>query len=307
MPTTTAGLYLNKYIAPQLLRELKDYNDGFMIILRPAPRAAITADGIRWNKLINNIEFYVNNTADFVPKKMNGENVIVPWEKYDTDPTEVDDAEIRNLMFDKRSEVRALHLEKNKEGLTKHALWKLAPDDNSSAKMPVMVTTGTVTNGRRRLTFVDMANYLELVKSIGDLDPAYFYLMLCAQHSTDLLLDRDAAAYISNKDVFFDPVSGKVRSFMGFKFFEPMAANAYTSTLTKKPKKSVLAAGDQYASTFVYGPNTVHHLENMKILYKTELEDTRSADPKSEIRTQTYGIIDRIEDFGVGAIVSANA
>ena len=307
MPTTNAGLYLNKYVAPQLLRDLKDYNEGFMSILRTAPQAAVTADGIRWNKLINNIGFYVNNTANFTPKKMTGENVIVGWEKYDTDPTEVDDAEIRYLQFDKRSEVRAMHVSKCCEGLTKHSLHKLAPDNNTSEKMPVMVTTGKTFNGRKRLTFEDLANYLEKVKNIGELDASQFYLMLCPPHVTDLLLDRDAAAYIANKDVFFDPVSGKVRSFMGFKFYEPMVANAYTSALVKKPKNSAMATGDQFASTFVYAPNTVRHLEKLKILYKTEYEDTRNADPKSEIRIQVYGIIDRIEDFGMGAIVSANA
>ena len=73
MPTTTTGQWLNQYVAPQLLKELKDYKDGLIAILRGAPAAAITADGIRWNKLLNNVEFRVNNTANFTPTKMYGD------------------------------------------------------------------------------------------------------------------------------------------------------------------------------------------------------------------------------------------
>jgi hypothetical protein len=297
MPATTTGQWLNRFVAPQLLRELKDYKGDVIAILKGAPAAAVTADGIRRNKLLNNVEFRVNNTADFTATKMNGEKVFVEWEKYDTTPTEVDDAEIRYLAYDKRAEVRVRHTEKMKEGLVKHALHKLCPDNASNAKMPVMKTTGAVTGGRKRATFKDLVEYLQLVKAIGDLEPTQLYMALCSDHVTDFILDRDAAAWFASKDVFFDPVSGKLRSFMGFKFLEPMFANAFDASLNKKAKGAVLAAGDRYASTLIYAPNTVYHIEGVKVLYS----------PETGLSVQACGMIARIKDCGMGALVSANA
>jgi hypothetical protein len=31
------GLYLNQYVAPQLLKEFRNYNDKFLAALEPAP------------------------------------------------------------------------------------------------------------------------------------------------------------------------------------------------------------------------------------------------------------------------------
>lgn len=307
MSTIADGNWLNQYVAPQLLAEFKNYNDAFLSALKSAPKAAVTADGIRFNKLINNVGFYVDNTEAFTAKKMSGKKVFVEWEKYDTDPTEVDDAEVRALNYDKRSEVRGKHTEAFKMGYRDHVIWKLAPDDNTSTEMPVMLTTGDSDgNGRKRMTFADLVKYLEAIKGLNLPKQDELNMVLCAQHQTDLILDRDSAAYFANKQIFFDPISGKVNSVMGFKFWENNAAVAYGSDGNKLAKGAALGVGDQYGSTFFYGPNTVKHIEKVKALYKPETLDTESADPKSTFRTQTYGLVDRVVDYGFGAIVSAN-
>lgn len=55
MATTTDGLFLEQYVEPQLLEEFRNYNDAFLSVLgRPNP-GAIDKDGIRFNKLINNV------------------------------------------------------------------------------------------------------------------------------------------------------------------------------------------------------------------------------------------------------------
>lgn len=307
MATTETGQWLNQYVSPQLLQEFRNYKDDFLGVLPGAPQRAITADGIRYNKLINNVGFYVDNTVAFTLKKMNGERVFVPWEKYDTDPTAVDDAEIRALAYDKRSAVRVKHSEAFRIGIRDHIMWKLCPDDSSNAAMPVMRTTGAATaDGRKRLVFADLVTYLETVKGLNLPNPNELYMILNPQHATDLILDRDSANYFTDRNIFFDPATGKVRSIMGFKFFENNAAVAFDSTGAKKAKGAVMTAGDQYGSLFFYAPNSVYHLDRVKILYKDEHQDTRSADPTSEYRTQTYGIVDRIVDYGFGAIVSGN-
>ena len=73
-----------------------------------------------------------------------------------------------------------------------------------------------------------------------------------------------------------------------------------------KARGSIREAGDQYASIFFYSPNTVYHLENLKILYKPEYQDTNNADPTSEFRLQGYGLCNKKQEYGFGAVISDN-
>lgn len=301
------GQWLNQYVAPQLLDEFRNYKDDFMGVLGGAPAAAISADGIRFNKLINNVKFSVNNTTGFTPTRMDGQRTIIPWEKYDTAPTQVDDAEIRSLNYDKRAQVRVKHSEAFRIGIRDHVMWKLCPENFNNANMPCIRTTGADDGtGRKRLLFKDIVEYLERFKKLNLPDSNSMYMILCPQHATDLILDRDSANYFSNSNVFFDPVTGNVKSIMGFKFFENNQYPLFDKDGNKKAEGAVAAAGDQPASLAFYAPNTVYHLNQVKILYKPETTDTRNADPTSEFRLQVYGLVDRIQDYGFGAIVSGN-
>ncbi len=308
MATLTDGNYLNQYVAPQLLVEFKNYKDDFIGTLKGANPSALSADGIRFNKLVNNVGFLVNNTAELTPKKMNGQKAFVEWEKYDTEPTAVDDAEIRALSYDKRSAVRVKHTEAFKMGMRDHVMWKLAPAVSNNADMPVMRTSGANDGtGRLRLSFADLVKFLEKVKNLNLPNENELYMILCPEHETDLILDRDSANYFADKNIFFDVTTGKVRSVMGFKFYTNNAVLAYNNAGAKLAKGAALTSTDRRASLFYYGPNTVYHIDSVKILYKPETQDTKSADPTSEFRTQTYGLVDRIVDYGVGAIVSGIA
>jgi len=308
MSNIDPGQWLNQYVAPQLLQEFKNYKDDFIAVLKGVPRAALTADGVRWNKLINNVDFYVNNENEFSPKKMTGERLFVDWEKYDTDPTAVDDAEIRYLAYDKRNEVRIRHAEAMKLGIRDHVMWKLAPDDGSNAKMPVIRTTGESDGtGRLRLTFEDMVKYLERVKRLNLKNMNELFMILCPEHVTDLILDNNSAKFFSDKQIYYDTTTGAVRSIMGFKFFENNAVLAYDINGAKKPKGAILNTTDRVASLMFAAEETVYHIDSVKILYSPETQDTRSADPTSEFRLQTYGLVDRRRDVGFGAVISGIA
>lgn len=305
MPALNDGNYLNQYVAPQLLVEFKNLNDNFIQTLGGVPAEAVNTDGIRFNKLVNNVDFLVNNTADFTAAAMNGQKLIVPWETYDTTPTSVTDAEIHGLAYDKRSSVRLKHSDKFKMGARDHAMWKLAPDDATNSDMPVMRTDGANDgNGRKRLTFDNVVEFLEKVKNLNLPDMANNYMVLCPQHATDLIMDTKSAAYFANLNAFFDPATGKLRSMMGFNFLENNAVLAYDSTGAKKAKGATMATTDRYASLFYYSPNTLYYINSLKVLYSPETMDTKSASPTSTFRLQAMGLISRIQDYGVGAIVS---
>ena len=304
----TEGNWLNQYVSPKLLDEFQNMNDDFINTLGSPDEGAKTADGLKFNKLANNVGFFVNNTAPFTPNEMPGGKGLVVWETYDTDPTEVSDAEMRALAFDKRSSVRTKHSERFKMGFRDHAIWKLAPSDATNVLMPVMRTTGANDgNGRNRLTFEDLVNYLQKVKALNLADMTQVYMVLCPDHSGDLLLDTKTAAYFSSNNVFFDTATGKVKSVLGFKFFENNACVSYTSASVKKAKGAALGSTDRYASVFYYAPNTVQWINSVKVLYKPETTDTRNASPTSEFRLQAFGIVDRIQDVAVGALISGIA
>ena len=304
----TPGQHLNQFVAPQLLQEFKNYKDDFIGVLPGAPKAALTADGIRYNKLINNVGFYVNNTTDFTAKRMTGEKTFVEWEKYDTDPTAVDDAEIRYLAYDKRSEVRVRHSQAWKIGMRDHVMWKLCPENNTNPYMPVIRTTGDNDGtGRKRLLFDDLVNYLEIIKDLNLPDQNQLFMILNNQHRSDLILDKASAAYFAGNNAFFDTATGAIKNVLSFKFFENNAAPLFNDGTEKKAKGAIKTDGDQFGSLFFYAPNSIYHIDNLKILYKPETIDTTSADPTSEFRLQTYGLVDRVVDYGFGAVVSDNA
>jgi len=301
----TEGNWLNQYVSPKLLDEFQNMDDAFIQTLGKPDEGAKTSDGLKFNKLENNVQFFVDNTEDFTDTSMPGGKGFVAWEVYDTAPTAVTDAEMKALSFDKRSSVRTKHSEKFKMGFRDHAIWKLAPSNDTNVKMPVMRTTGANDGtGRKRLTFEDLVNYLQKVKALNLADPNQIYMVLCAEHSGDLILDTKTAAFFASNNVFFDPTTGKVRSVLGFKFFENNASVAYTSANVKKAKGAALGSTDRYASVFYYAPNTVAWIDSVKILYSPETTDTKSKSPTSKFRLQAYGIVDRIQDVAVGALIS---
>lgn len=175
--------FISISISTQLLVERRNYKADFMQVLGSVPQAALTADGVRKNKLINNVGFKVNNTEEFTAQAMTGQNLIIPWEKYDTTPTSCTDEEARYLAFDKRSAIRVKHNESFQVGIRNHVLWKLAPADDTKAEMPVIQTTGSKdATGRLRLCYQDLVNFATLVKTWNLPNGEALYVVLCAAH-----------------------------------------------------------------------------------------------------------------------------
>lgn len=298
------GLYLNKYVAPQLLMEFLNYKDDFVGLIPGAPKGAVSADGLRFNKLINNVNFFINNDQDFVAKTMDGKTGILEWDKLDTDPTKVDDAEIRYLAFDKRSAVRMKHAEAWKLGYRNYIMQKLAPAADAVG-MPVLRTNGATVNGRKKLLYSDLIQFWSVIEGLNLPDRSAYNLILCREHIQDLIDDR--ANTQNYRDIGIDPATGKLTRFYSLKLHENNYNPKYAADGTLKGLNAAAVATDKNASTFFYAPNAVSHIEKVKILYKPEYEDTNSADPTSEFRLQAYGLTDKVQNYGFGAIVSGNA
>ncbi|MBE7671670.1 hypothetical protein F7649_11155, partial [Tenacibaculum piscium] len=79
MPALVDGIWLEQYVEPQLLEEFKNFNDDFIGTLKRPNPAAIDKDGIKFNKLINNVGFHINKGDAFTPQSMTGKKGLVNW------------------------------------------------------------------------------------------------------------------------------------------------------------------------------------------------------------------------------------
>lgn len=304
MATEQDGLFLTQFVEPQLLEDFRNYRDDFLGILKGANPNAIDKDGIRFNKLLNNVQFKVNATVDFTPQPMLGKKLLVEWDKLDTTPTEYTDKELRSMAFDKEAALRVEHGNSFRIGVRDYVLNKLAPSANVDGKMPVIRTTGADYNGRKRLTYIDLINFYERLDPLNLSDKAGFNMVLSEQHRSDIIADK---ANTSNyRDVEIDKETGELKRFFKLKFFENNSTPVYNAAGNLKSMGAVAAAGDQRASVFIYAPNTVYHIESTQVLFTVMKNDVISADPKAMMRLHTYGLCDRVQDHGFGAIISGN-
>jgi len=298
------GLWLQQYVEPQLLEDFRNYRDDFLGALKGVNIGALDKDGIRFNKLINNVGFKVNANVNFTPEKMDGKKTLVEWDKLDTTPTAYTDAELRAMAFDKESGIRAAHTDAFKLGVRDYALNKLAPAKHVAGKMPVLRTTGEEFEGRKRMTFEDLLNFYNALSPLNMLDSTGWNFVLNSEHRGDLMVDK--ASTSNYRDIEFDKSTGEVSRFFKMKLWENNDTPVYNTAGELKSLGSNAAAGDQNASVFFYAPSTVYHIEQVMILFNDMRTDVISKDPESKVRLHTYGLCDKKQEHGFGAVISGN-
>jgi hypothetical protein len=304
MPTLETGTWLKQYVDPMLLSEFKNYKDDFIGTLTKAPKGAIDTDGIKFNKLINAIGLHVNKTTAFTPVAIDAQKGLVPWDKLDTDVTVVTDAELRAMPFDKDSEIKKMHMDSWKIGIRNYVMYKLAPTQNT-ATTPVVRTTGATVGTRKRLTIGDLINYITELKKLNLTDTNAWYMILCPEHEADLLLDRNDPTNVNRGDLIINPSTGKIDRLYELKFFTNNFNVTYTTAGVLRAQGAAAVSTDRNASIFYYAPNTVYHVENVMSLYTPMQQATRTIDPQSDYRLHSYGLCDKKQDYGFGAIISA--
>lgn len=298
------GIWLQQYVAPQLLEEFRNYKDDFIGTFTAPDPEAIDKDGIRFNKLINEIKFYVNKSTAFNPITIGGKKSLVLWDKLDTDVTAITDKQARALAFDMNSSVRKMHNDAFRIGVRDYAMQKIAPVSNTSGT-PIIRTTGANDGGRKKLLYADLVNYYKVLEGLNLNDWTQAYMILCPEHRQDLIDDRSNTN--NYRDIEIDPVTGAIKRFFKLKFFENNQTVKFRAGDIPVPDGGAAQGTDRNGSLFYYAPNIVHHIEAVTILYKELTSDTRNPDPQSEIRLHTYGLTDKKQEYGVGALVSGIA
>ncbi len=302
MPALVDGTWLAQYVEPQLLEEFRNFKDDFIGTLKAPNKAAIDKDGIKFNKLINTIPFHVNKTDAFTPVVVDAKKTLVTWDKLDTGLTVVTDAELRAMAFDKESELRRLHRESFQIGVRDYAMQKLAPTADATG-MPVLRTTGADDGtGRRKLTYADLIKFLSIVEGLNLTDSNELRTILCAEHRQDLIDDR--ANTNNYRDIQINKETGAIERLYKMRFLENNKNVKYVAAGTLKADGAAAIGTDRNASVFYYAPNTVHHIESVATLLKPMSQSTREANPQTEFRLHAYGLTDKKQEYGFGALVS---
>lgn len=296
------GLWTRTYVDPQLLEDFKNYKDDFIGTFSAPSTGAIDTDGIKFNKLNNDIGFVVNPTQDFIPQKIKGGKGLIDWDVLGTTPTIITDSEIRAMAFDREAEYRVLHSNAWKIGVRNYAMHKAAPLKETN-DTPILRTSGADDGkGRKKLTYSDLITFYMQLEGMNLPYWDKAYSILCAEHRQDLIDDRGSTN--NYRDVQIDPQTGEIKRFFKLKFFENNHNVKYTAANTLVARDAVAQPTDMNASIFYYAPNIVHHIDGVKTLYKPMSMDTRSADPQSEMRLHTWGLTEKKQEKASAAIVS---
>lgn len=303
MPGLEDGLWLKEFVDPQLLEDFQNYKDDFIGTFKAPNPSAIDTDGIKFNKLNNTVGFQINADEDFTPARITGKKGLIEWDKLDTTPTILSDSEVRAMAFDREAEYRVLHSNAWKMGIRNYAMHKAAPLANT-ADTPIIRTTGADDGtGRKRLTYNDLITFYQKIEGMNCSDPNQLYMILCAEHRQDLIVDRGSTN--NYRDLQIDPKTGAIQRFFKLKFFENNHNVKFTAANALVGLDAVPQNTDMNGSIFYYAPNVIHHVEAVRTLYKPMSQDTRSKDPQSEMRLHSWGLTEKKQEKASGAIVSA--
>jgi hypothetical protein len=160
----------------------------------PSKNQWVNNDVIKLNQIGADPTVLVDNTSyPITITARTDESTPISLFKYDTTNTKITDDELYALPYDKIGSVQRQHRETLEETTSWHALWNLAPAEDTT-NTPILETTGAAIGGsgtRKRLTSADLITMKKKLDAL--LIPAQGrVLVLNAEHVADLLLEDKA-------------------------------------------------------------------------------------------------------------------
>ena len=219
----------------------------------------------------------------------------IELDKFETKNTLVRRPEVIEYAYDQLESVLMGHRGTLRANTALKAAHAFAPAENTT-DTPVILSTGDVYNGRKRMTVEDILALKEAFDS-ADIPLESRFLVLHPSHVSDLLT-VDVKAF---KDIT-DIVNGQPKKFAGFGILQFSKPAYYaTATLEKLAFGAVPGAGDSFCS-FAFHGDEVMKADGEVYMY------IREDDP--EERGTIVGFDKRfiampIRNKGIGAIVSA--
>lgn len=251
--------------------------------------------GVEPDVLIN------NTTYPIAVQELNGVNVPIVLDKYQTRPTPISDDELHALAYDKIANVKDGHASSLVKNRLRKAIHALAPAGNTS-KTPVLLTTGANTSDgtRKRLRWADIISFREACAS-ADMDTDGMRIVLCPDHVNDLILE--------DKDMFkslADWKTGVVQNQLGFEI-RAYVRNPYFHTTTKaKLSFGGTVTSDYKMASVIFTPSLARKATGKTKMYWQDAE-TQPQTQVSTVAFRNYFIALPSINESIGAIVSAPA
>jgi len=187
--------------------------------------------GVEPDVLIN------NSTYPIAVQELNGEDIPISLDKYQTKATPITDDELGALSYDKMGIVKVAHGDAITRNRLKKAIHAFGPAAHT-ADHPVLVTTGAAdTTGRKRLIWADVISLRQAYADAG-IEIDMLRLVLCQTHVNDLLLEENS----DFKKLYANFQNGVVNSNLGFEIRQ--YDNNPWYTLSTKTKLSFGATPD---------------------------------------------------------------
>ncbi|MDR2806254.1 MAG: hypothetical protein LBB85_11600 [Dysgonamonadaceae bacterium] len=250
--------------------------------------------GVSPDVLINNTTYPIGVQA------LDGSDIPISLDKYQTKATPITDDELYALAYDKIRNVKDAHAESLVLNRLKKAIHAFGPA-SSTTKHPVLLTTGeptgTAAGSRIRLRWNDIIALREAYSTAG-IEIEGLRLVLCPDHVNDLLLED-----LTFTKSYVNFQKGVITNQLGFEFREYAYTPYYTvSTKAKKSFGAIPATGDFQAS-IVFPVRKVGKASGKTLMYYSEAK----TDPEYQrnlIDFRNYFIAMPLVSDGFAAIVS---
>lgn len=240
----------------------------------------------------------INNTTYPIPiQELNGEDIPIALDKYQTKVTPITDDELYALSYDKMQNVKESHSNALVKNRLKKAIHAFAPAEDS-ANTPVLLTSGATVNGRKRLVWEDLVN-LRQAYTDAEIEIEGLRLVLCSDHVNDLLLQDTSfqKSYANFKD-------GIITNQLGFEIRE-YSVNPYFDAATKKKLSfGALPTETSSRASVVFPISKVGKASGKTKMYFSEAK-TDPQNQRNMINFRNYFIALPLITQGFAAVVSA--
>lgn len=242
----------------------------------------------------------INNSTYPIPiQTLDGTDIAISLDKYQTKATPLTDDELYALAYDKMASVKEAHVDALAMNRLKKAIHALAPAGNA-AKTPVLLTTGAFTtdNSRRRLTWENVISLREAFTN-GGIPLENLRLVLCADHVNDLLLADQAF-----QKLYVNRSEGIITSQLGFEIREYSNNPFYTTTTKAKLSFGAVPGVDDRQASVVFNVKRARKATGKTQMYFSDAK-TDPLNQRNLINFRNYFICLPSVNEAIGAIVSA--
>lgn len=244
-------------------------------------------------------EILINNTTYPLEITDLGDgDVAVKLDKFQSKPTRVTDDELHAICYDKMGSVIERHKEKFSETKFKRAIHAIAPAENKSAT-PVLLTTGDVVDGRRRLTRHDIIA-LKAAFDAADIPDEGRILVLCGDHVADLLENDQRFA-----NQYYNYESGKICQLYGFEVYQFNGCPYFNTSTKKKLAYGAVPAETDRRCSVAFTTKRVMRADGTTKPYLSEAANNPTTQ-ENVFSMRTYTLCLPTKNEGLGAIVSAS-